>query len=115
LLVAVSPFSVRAPAMAAQSAAFWHWARATAMTPRSMARATKPKRASKLMTTSGSTAPDVRVVRMQLVMGLSPNHSVQVLASDEPHRAILRWAVGRVGVPASAGSAARLKPELQPG
>src|SRR5437763_16706230 len=52
-----SPVMVRAPAMAEASAAFWHWLRATATMPRSMARATRPIRATVMNATSGSTDP----------------------------------------------------------
>ncbi|GEM_PF-3352680 len=51
------PSRPRAPAMAAASAEFWHCVLATAITPRSMAKATKPHMDTIVRTASGRTEP----------------------------------------------------------
>src|SRR5690242_14668764 len=51
LLLADLPSRARAPARAAASAADWAWVRATAIIPRSMARATNPTSPTRQMAT----------------------------------------------------------------
>src|SRR5712672_1736050 len=62
---------VRAPAMAAESAAFWAWLRAMATMPMSMASASMPIRATVQMATSGRTAPRRGCLRVLSLMGAS--------------------------------------------
>src|SRR6516165_243792 len=62
LLLALSPLSSRTPARAPASAAFCAWFRATAITPRSIARAVKPISVKAQTAMSGRITPR-RVVR----------------------------------------------------
>src|SRR5271157_2841389 len=54
------PLRVRAPAIAATSAALWHSSLATAIRPTSMASATAPHSATRLTAITGATLPGRR-------------------------------------------------------
>jgi hypothetical protein len=63
-----SPLIVRAPAMAAASAAFWHCARAIAIMPRSIARAKVPAKPTIAAAVNGTMDPRRRWVIVQFRM-----------------------------------------------
>src|SRR5438093_538108 len=64
---------VRAPAMAPESAAFWHWLRDTAIMPMSMASATMPNRAIRHSAIIGSIIPRRRQACTRYIMMTFPS------------------------------------------
>src|SRR5437588_5899381 len=76
--------------MAEASAAFWHWLRATAIMPMSMASGSKPSKATQQSATSGNTVPrrPVGAARYLMSVRLAVHHRFlrQVeLAAQEQH------------------------------